>query len=268
METIIYADILFLVNFSMDFISLSAAASLLARQKKVLRITLASALGALYGVISVISVQSPPACLICAVGVAAVMCIISFGYGSFKKTVQNTALMMGCGALIGGIMTSFISLGGGIPTATLIISSCIVMFFIIRIIRIRKGCEFVVVTVKRGRKKCTFSALHDSGNLICDAFSGAPVILASRSALSPLFDGDILDKIISFSPDLPSDIKLRPIPIKTGTSSSLSAAFRPDEVIIKNGKSTMSADCFIAVSTKPFDYFGGHSATVPSSLIP
>lgn len=268
MATVIYADVLFLVNFSMDFISLSSAASLLARQKKPLRMSIASALGALYGVISVIIEQNTAVRIISAFTTAAIMCIISFGYGSFMKTIQNTALMMGCGALIGGIMTSVISLGRGVPTISLAVSSCIVLFFIIRIIRIRKNCEFAVITVRVKNKKCTFTALHDSGNLICDTFSGAPVILTSRYALAPLFDEKTLDMMVSFSPDIPCKIKIRPVPIKTGTASSLTAAFRADEVIIKNGKNTMRADCYIAVSPKAADYFGGHSATVPSSLIP
>ena len=41
METVLYADVLFLVNFAMDFISLSAAATLGAAPKKPLRLSAA-----------------------------------------------------------------------------------------------------------------------------------------------------------------------------------------------------------------------------------
>ena len=47
MTTVLYADVLFLINFSMDFISVYIAAQLLSLRRSALRFSLASLIGAL-----------------------------------------------------------------------------------------------------------------------------------------------------------------------------------------------------------------------------
>jgi len=49
-ETVLYADVLFLINFSMDFLSLYAAGAFLSLRRSVGRMSAAAAIGAVYAV--------------------------------------------------------------------------------------------------------------------------------------------------------------------------------------------------------------------------
>ena len=50
----VYADVLFAVNFCMDLLSLYGAGVILDRRKRSVRMLLAAAIGALYGVLEIV----------------------------------------------------------------------------------------------------------------------------------------------------------------------------------------------------------------------
>lgn len=268
MATVLYADVLFLLNFSMDFLSLAASSSLLSLRKRPVRISIASALGALYAVTFTVADIGGLLSLISAILSAAAMCIISFGYSGIKDLIYETSLMAGCGALMGGIMTAFLSSGVYIPAPTIIVSSVVLSFFIIRSARIKKGCISVVVEITYRGKASTFSALCDSGNLMRDPFGGAPVILVSRDVLCGILRQSEISSLMAFDGDFPDGMIIRPVPDYSNGNKRITAAFRADKVKVKNGAKELDADCFIAISPHPKGYFGGHDATVPSAIIP
>lgn len=268
MATVLYADVLFLLNFSMDFLSLAATASLLSMRRRPVRIGIASALGALYAVTFTVADISGPLSLISAVMAALAMCIISFGYSSLKDLIYETSLMAGCGALLGGIMTAFLSSGVYIPAPTIIVSSAVLSFFVIRCAKMKKGCVSVEVEITYKNKTSTFSALCDSGNLMRDPFGAAPVMLVSRDVLCGILRVGEIDSLMSFDGDFPDNVIIRPVPDYSNGAKRITAAFRADKVKVKYGSKELDADCFIAISPHPRGYFGGHDATVPSAIIP
>ena len=268
MDTVLYADVLFLLNFSMDFLSLAASASLLSLRKKPLRLSVAAALGALYAVTFTVADASGTLSLISAVIVAFAMCIIGFGYNGISSLISSASLMMGCGALLGGIMTSLLSQGVYIPTPTIIISAVVISFFLIRAVRMKKGCVAVEVSVSYREKTAEFSALCDSGNLMRDPFGASPVMLVSKDVLKNLMSDSTVKSLMNFEGDFPDGMIIRPIPNYTAGEKRICAAFRADKVTVKNGSKVLDADCFIAISPHPKGYFGGHDATVPTAIIP
>lgn len=274
METVIYADVLFLINFSMDFIALSAAASLGAIPKKALRLCLAAGLGAIYGVSATVSglpaaLQTALAFLVCLS-----MCFAAFGgCGGILRFLRQCLIFFGCSALLGGIMTAVLShsstmQGKNLPV--LIVSSAVVVYFIISAVRERKSAAFARVSVTVNEATASFEALCDSGNLLREPFSKKPVILASRHALTKLFDKETLDSIITCSPSvlLRGDLKPRLIPQKTANSSSLICAVCPKKTVISAGKRTLQKDCYIGIIDCPENHFGGYAATLPTILLP
>ena len=54
METVLYADVLFLINFSMDYLSLYAVSRLLALPSRAWRMLAGAGVGGVYGVLSVV----------------------------------------------------------------------------------------------------------------------------------------------------------------------------------------------------------------------
>ena len=268
MATVLYADVLFLLNFSMDFLSLAASASLLSQRKRPARISIAAALGALYAVTFTVADIGGPLSLISAIASACAMCIISFGYSGIRDLIYETSLMAGCGALMGGIMTAFLSSGVYIPAPTIIVSSVVLSFFIIRSARIKKGCISVEVEITYKGKVSSFSALCDSGNLMRDPFGAAPVMLVSRDVLCGILRPSEISSLMTFDGNFPNGMIIRPVPDNSNGEKRICAAFRADRVTVKNGKKELDADCFIAISPHPRGYFGGHDATVPSAIIP
>ena len=77
MQTL-YADILFLINFSMDFLTLYVTAAILRRKTSVARLSVASAIGGLYGVASVFMQGILILNIFINLAVSYLMCVIVF----------------------------------------------------------------------------------------------------------------------------------------------------------------------------------------------
>lgn len=73
------------------------------------------------------------------------------------------------------------------------------------------------ITIQNNGQSVTCMALMDTGNNLCDPFSGYPVIMADKSIFSQLFREE----------------KIRLIPISTVNGDSLIRGFRPENVSIK-----------------------------------
>lgn len=272
METVLYADILFLVNFAMDFISLSASASLGAKPKKPFKICVASALGAIYAIFATISTMAPYINYFLAIAVGAAMCAICFGYnGLFPFTRQYTVFWC-CSALLGGIMTALLSIGkdSSYPSViTMIIASTGVLIFMIKAICERAGCKSLKIRITLKGQTTAFDALCDSGNLLRDPFSNLPVILASHEILSPIMPRKTISALLEgCDAILSEDLKIRLIPQNSESGSKLLCAFLPDSVTVSGEKRTAEQKCLIAVSPHSSTYFAGYAATAPSILIP
>ncbi len=272
METVLYADILFLVNFAMDFISLSASASLGAKSKSPIKISIAAALGAIYAIFSTISSAPKALDIFLAIIVGASMCAICFGYGGFLPFVRQYIIFWCCSALLGGIMTAALSVGSisfSVHRLPLIlIPSIIFMFFIIKAIRDRAGVKSLRINVSLRGRHTTFDALCDSGNLLRDPFSASPVIIVSSEVLTPLFSKEALSAMINCDIEALEEYKLRLIPQASHNGTSLLCAFFADEVIISSKNRKSHPKCLFAVSPQSKTYFAGFPATAPTSLIP
>ncbi len=274
METVLYADVLFLVNFAMDFISLSSAASLGSRPKKTVRLCLSAALGSIYGIASTVSSLSGIPQYLLAIAVGASMCYLSFGgCGGIFPFLRQCFIFFGCGALLGGIMTAALSMGASPPKGNLIItaaSALVVLYFIVGAIRHRVGCKFMTITITYGGNTTSFDALCDSGNLLRDPFSGLPVVVVSKNALGKLLPQNIIEALLSCNgEDLSREgVPLRLIPRKAQNNQGMLCALKPDKAVVTAGKRKTERPLLIAPTSHSINYYGGFSATAPSTLLP
>ena len=119
--------------------------------------------------------------------VSILMCIIAFGFDSIFSLLKQSAIVFGCGALLGGVMTAVLSLGGsyeadnyqksGGITGLLACASVVFVYITVRLICNTKNRKYARVLIKWKGRDISFFALCDSGNLMRDPFSGDPVIL-------------------------------------------------------------------------------------------
>ncbi len=278
LETVLYADVLFAINFSMDFISLWAAALLGCKPRRALRMSAAAALGGIYAVVSIVAGIHGLWQYISAAGASFIMCLISFGKcGGLRGILKQSALIWGCGALLGGLMTAVLSLGkggsihttdGGSVWIGAAAAAAGAVYITVRLITAKKGAAPLPVRIEFAGNHIRFDALCDSGNLMRDPISGDPVILLSAVLGKRLVGSENTRALLTCDAEKLSNsgIRFRLIPIKNSTGGSLCAAFRPDRVTTGSGRHEGSVQCLVAFSDCPAVYFGGFPATAPASI--
>lgn len=289
MEQTVYADLLFMINFSMDFLCLYLVAKLLAKPFSLLRGALSSTLGGIYAVAALF--LSLPALLSVTLDVLVcfLMCLIAFARRKERlpSLFLLTAAYFFSSMLLGGIMSvifNFLNRHSPPPESLagteemplwLFAAVAVVASLFTRIggsfLRRRSQIKSADVEVRIGKRKAVLRAMCDSGNLLRDSISGRPVIISDRREavnLLPLDCPPISDWGIASAANFPTDIasRIRMIPASTAGGEGLILALRPDSVVIRVGKHTHSSDALIGFADIRCA-LSDCNALIPSELI-
>ena len=257
MKPIVYADVLFIVNFVINLTLLKITASFLKRNCSTLRLILASITGAVYAVcmffpeigflyvfpfkiaISILMVKiiSPRCSALRLVKSCAVFFLVSFTFaGVLLALIYFTGFASGQTTVISnGIFYFNISLRS--LAAATVISYAVIMianaFF-----RRSKQLGIKKIIIILNGNECEIAGLSDTGNLLCDPISQSPVIIAEKRYIQPLFPHGIPD---CEKDDCFNNFRLRLIPYNSiGKSNGMLTGFIPDSVTI-DGKKTREA---------------------------
>ena len=248
-DTYVYVDILFLINFSMDYLCLYISAKILRRALSAKRLVLSSLLGAVYSVVSVfLSVESWLALLI-DILVCLSMCAIAFHTKKqFKKTLVSALLYFLVSMTVGGIMTALFNLinkldlpfdmadGDGLSVwgfALLAILAAIFAIFGGNFIFKKKEISSCQLKIVFDGKEKIFTGLSDSGNLIRDPISGRPVIIIDRKLADGFVDTRILDDFTNGIPTKSSAYSgMRIAPISTVSGRSVIVLLCADRITL------------------------------------
>lgn len=271
MEDVLYADILFLINFSMDFITLYLTSRFTSGPPAGYRYALSAAIGGIYATaVTAVDFTGPLSVTLLAL-ISAVMIITAFGIGSPATLLRRTAVFWGLSMLLGGTMSAVCSLGNNNPadnspsggTVILFAGSALCLFFV-KVMTHFKRKKAVSIKVTLFGKSTVFEALCDSGNLICDPLSGTSVIIADSSAIR-----HIAPELCTFPSNIPDSLrtKVRMIPVKGFGGSGLLTGFIPDTVSVIDGKYEKICSAVIAVADTGKTFFGGYPANIPMSLL-
>lgn len=290
MEQEVYIDLLFLINFSMDYLCLYICGKVLRKRLKLIRLISAAATGGAYSVISLFFPFSPTANLIIDALFCLVICAIAFAEKGrrLSSTLVCGFLFVGISMMTGGAMTAVFNLlnrldlpldsiqGDGVSTYLFAIIAAVAGIITLRsgeIISKRSTVKECKLTLYSGGKTAEFFALSDSGNIVKDPLSGKNVVLIDRNALSTVIDLTAFDKFLKGEPPpTSSGIKgLRIVPIKTAAGKSFLPAAVPErlcaEVVTKKGRTlSLELDALIAPSDigKSAD---GYKAIVPAQIL-
>ena len=290
MEQEVYIDLLFLINFSMDYLCLYICGKVLRKKLKLLRLILAAATGGVYSIVSLFFPFSSLLSLIIDAFFCLVICAIAFTEKGrrLSSTLLCGFLFVGISMMTGGAMTAIFNFlnrldlpldsidGDGISTYLFAIIAAVAGIISLRsgeIISKRSDIKECKLTLTLSGKTATFFALSDSGNLVKDPLSGKNVVLIDRSVLLGLVDVSVFDRFLEGQqpPDSSGVKGLRIVPIKTAGGRSFLAAAIPDvltaEVTTKKNKSSiLELDALIAPSDigKSAE---GYKAIVPSQIL-
>ncbi len=206
METVIYVDVLFLVNWMMDAVLLILTGRLLKRRVALGRISLASALGALWVcVCAALGLRGWAVRMLGIIGMGLVMVRIAYPARAARELIRALLCLGLVSVLAGGLIhivydgTVFgrflrLWLGrreAGAVSVWLLAGAMIASFLAIecgaRLRELDRCREFIQdVTLYCGERQLTVAALWDSGTQLCDPFTGQPVHILELGACKEL----------------------------------------------------------------------------------
>lgn len=241
----------FLINGWMNFLSLLMAARLARARFRAGRALLSALAGALYAMAAwgiFPWLRKMPV-----LGATAlIMARIAFQ----GRAARLSPLLLAAEMTLSGL-SDFLLTRGVPATETLLLCGAAALLFI----RLMGGASAPGHRLKarliyRGRD-VLLPAIRDSGNLLRDAVTGLPVIVAPTEGVRPLLPpGADTEKMLS----LPRGFRL--LRVRTAAGEKLMPCFHPDQVILCFGSKEWEADAVVALSP------GGLSrALVPETML-
>ncbi len=268
MGSVVYADVLFLIDFSMDFLTFYIVSRVLKQKIRLIRMCSASAMGGIYSVISLGIDISPFLGLLFDIFVCFVMCMTAFLEKSRRRMRRMpfyTLIYFTVSAMLGGIMTaifgflnhSIVIENGGRDDLSLwvfgfvaIISGLATMFGS-NLIGHSSRAKFGCLKVRLGKREMSFEAMSDSGNLLKDPIGGKDVVVLDKRRARQLIP-EVIDNDLACLPmSIAKTVRL--IPIRTAAGEGILTAFMPDEVTLCYDGTEKNIDVLVAVSREELE---------------
>ena len=267
LKTVIYADILIVINIIVNYLLLRASAAITGTQFKPVRFLLAAGLGGVFSL--VIFIENIPVFLNAVIKILflASIVLVAFGAKSLKAFLKCCASFFLANFAFAGIMLAIsimfapesaiykngiVYFNINIFTLTVTSVACYAVLSIINRFSKSKTPEKSIypLRITYGSRTVEGKALLDTGNTLCDCFSGKPAIITEKMFVSHLCNGSELTEMKSF----------RLIPFSTIKSGGALPAFLADKAeIMDKGKWIEAKDIYIAVTENKI-VSGGYSA--------
>ena len=262
---IVYADILILLNFLVNYFLLLTAKNINSAHTKLYRLILSSALGALFSLYIFLPPINRFYDLLIKLLTCFFMTLIGFGYKSHKKFLKAFFTVFGSTCLYAGIM---IAVWHIFKPNGMIINNSVVYFNISPLFLITftvgfyflfsigfrifsktsKTAERCEVTLFADEKQANFDAILDTGNSLEDIYGKSEIIIAEKSVFYLLFG----------EKDINNDDKLkkryRVIPCSTVAGTTTLNGYRCDKAYIKSESKKITLEKpILAVSNEPIN---------------
>ena len=283
----VYGDLLFLINFSMDFLCFYISSMLLHQKLPLARACVASALGGVYSVASLFLRVGRGASLLIDVGCCLLICAVVFwrrGVGAVAL-LRAAAVYFFVSMLLGGIMTGLFSLlnrsglfsdvggsGNGITVwvfALLAVAGGSISCIGGRFFRSSAGKKEATLELFGEDASVRLRALSDSGNLIKDPISGRAVIIATLSssrAVIPRGTVRVFESVGNIdSLSATEAVSIRLIPAGTVSGNALLPAIRLKKIMLVCGKRKKEIDALISFIDR--EDIDGYDAIIPDEIM-
>ena len=257
---VIYIDILIALNMFIDFALISACSYILRLPRGRLRIPAGAAIGGISSCIVLIPDIPPVLYLFLNAVVAAVIVRVAFKFIGIKAFLKQLAVFLVVSAIFAGIAfavwlfitpSGFSVINGVIycDISPLMLTALTVLSYVIICIYDRithkKGAPHGSrwrLMIDCGNGTAALNALYDTGHHVTDIFTGSPVAIVSRNAISPylptdmaaLLDNTLTDNALSDCYSTAVKAGLRIIPCRTVAGTALLPSFRPNSAVISS----------------------------------
>lgn len=283
LEQVIYADILFIIDLSMDYLALYITAKMLKIKFNTVSTLIASLLGASFSVFTVIlKLES----LVLSVIFSVIMCFVAYIGNGIKIKLKSILLFYFSNMLLGGAMTALFSafnkitdantellifgevntVQGRMPIAVFYIGFVLILVGVraisyIFIKRPAKSLCEAEITINGKSKRYFF--IEDSGNRVLEPISGEPIIFIRENSLSLVADKTFVSalKMGNEFYNGANKQKFRVVFYKTVSGSEMCIVGRADKITVD--KKACSA--WIAIGKNIS--IEGADGIIPSSLL-
>jgi len=266
----VYADLLFLVNFSMDYLCLWLTARLQSRRVVPWRMLLGAALGGVYAVVALFIDVSTVFSYVLDAAACVVLCAVGLRLKreSRKSFLRVCATFFGFSLLLGGMMTALYALLGrydhlleGVQEEGLSAWLFLLLSFLCtalsaiweKRIRATLGVRKVTLRLTEGEKSIVLTGIRDTGNLLRDPLSGKAVVPVDLQALasflpSPLIEAVNRQDAAQALAALPVEFanRTRVVPANTALGSGLLFCIKPQAAYLVGKQGEKPMDVWLA----------------------
>ena len=273
----LYIDVYFLINFTVDLLSLYFGALFAKVKSSPKRLIVASFISALFACFVVLSNLKSFLYIAILMLNAVILTVVFCGKISAVRQVKLFISFLVIETLIGGFVTYiygkldryfyplFTDGTIGAENKNLLLLALLIMisYGILRLLLIvfngSQSEENVRIIISILGKEAVTDALIDSGNLLCDPLDYSPVVIVKRSAISDL----IGDKNIT--EDEKFKTKIRIIPVNSIVGEKIFIGIKSDFIRIEDSNLEFK-NTVIAIDEEKGS-FGGYSTLLPSYFL-
>ena len=249
---VVYADVLFLVNFSADYFVLLTVGRLRRVRLRRGRLILGSLLGALYAVPALILIPTYPLLLLSVLLSGVALTLVGLGFPGWRRFLSCLALLWVVSFVYGGAITALFALSARLFGRVAVegdVGAKVLVFLILFLLssalvalsrRLSSGGapREVGCRVTVGEKTRDLTLMTDSGCLLREPMTGRAVILLSARSAAGLVPPALLSTEEGIEPTLSYDERKRYylIPYQTVSGKRLMHGYRPDHAEIGTGR--------------------------------
>ncbi len=280
MITVIYADLLFIINMLGDIMILYLTACFASLGRPFWRILAASAIGAFFGTLTDCADIDGALRPFILFPISLLLCFTVFGKKRLRSFFRIVFYFYLSSILLYGgtsaVFYLFLMLRDSQATSSSFLSTLtiIAVAFFMLIISLKLSSRAVkyhdgsvTVEINDGVRVFNLDLYRDSGSFAKDPFSGMPVTVVGKDSLDPRLYKALTEKLCGDEENsLYSHIKPRVIPVRTVSGTTLLYAFIPESIHICDGKGKHPIESIIAVDTHQNAFFG-KDGVIPSALV-
>ncbi len=277
MQTVIYADVLFLINFIIDGLCLSVSALVLSKSLNIWRLLASCVLGGLYAIASLYILSNVFTAALHLIA-AFLICLIAFKWQGLAKMCFCTLCFVLVNALLGGVLYAvygmfsdyavyngvfYADISAGALLAGASVAIAFIAFCLIKG-KTRAMAKYADLRFCFRDKEFLVHCLCDSGNLLVCPYTALPVAIISNRVAAKIFTDTELNAL-EISPVLHD---VRPLPASGIGGNVLLPSFIPTKAEIKEFGKPKYRETGICVAIKLTESdFGGSDGILPTAVL-
>lgn len=280
---VLYVDIYFLINFTVDLIALFFAMRILHIKIEIPRLIIISFLGGLFAIFDILLKETIVFPVLNAIIYISLSAILLGNELTFKRRIKAVLLYFALLVAIGGIVyfvygfldnnlpdiEGYLSFGDENRSALmfsliiLIVIGVLKMFVTVFGNQMSETAQHIRITV--GDRRVELDAFVDSGNLVRDPLNMRPVVFIKKLSATGLIPKEVLELegIDGLTPDIKRRIRL--IPVSRGGVTHVMTGYIPESVEVLRDGLWERTDVTLVIDKEEGD-FGGYTVLIPSTI--